>query len=248
MESLQEKMGIPHGEVNSSPAGRVTLNEIPTHFLEWLASSRIRFLNDLKDGKPLRYFSAHLPVMSTWNSDSPFPVNMTVKGIGLIPKAEYLDDYSDIFEGVIAESRTKPWQESFNGRIDAMNRLYGDMQNFDPTMLGGLEIFEGKAFENLRGNPYASLLYVGMAYNPPSPPLEKGGKGGFETVQYTSFQVNGKVEILGKDSPYYRFLLAARKLFEFDRFHLYQPDYPFGYLIRVLEVKDKSPWSRSRKT
>jgi len=67
-------------------------------------------------------------------------------------------------------------------------------------------------------------------------------------IQYVSFQVNGEVEILGKDSPCYRYLLASRKLFEFDRFHLYQPDYPFGYLIRVKEVKDKSPWSRGPRT
>ncbi len=182
----------------------------------------------------MRYFSAHLPVMSTWNNDSPFPVNMTVKGIGLIPTMELLNDYADIFEGVLAESRTKPWQESLPARVAAINRLYGDKENFDPAVLGGLEIFEGKAFDNLKGNPYASLLYIGMAHTPAG-------------MQYISFQVNGKVEILGKEDPYYRFLLASRKLFEFERFHLYQPDYPFGYLIRVLEVRDKSPWSRSHK-
>lgn len=231
---------------------RLTVNRIPDHFLEWFSYSRMKFLNDIKEGKPLRYFSAHLPVMATWRnvreghtspSESPpyseggdeqFPVNMTVKGIGLIPKTEYLQDYSDIFEGVIAESRTKPWHESLHERVEAMNNLYADMGNLDPTMLGGLEIFEGRAFENVREHPYASLLYVGMTYTP-------------EGMQYTSFQVNGRVEVLQKDNPHYRFLLASRKLFEFDRFHLYQPDYPFGYLIRVMEVWDKSPWSRGKK-
>ncbi len=115
-----------------------------------------------------------------------------------------------------------------------MSRLYADADNFEPAMLGGLEIFQGKAHENMRENPYASLLYVGMFY-------------GREGMQYISFQVNGTVEILEKENSYYKFLLASRKLFEFDKFHLFQADYPFGYLLRVSEVWDKSPWSRKEK-
>jgi hypothetical protein len=139
---------------------------------------------------------------------------MTVKGLGLLPKPASLQHYTDIFESVIAEARSKPWGESLKTRVEVLLRLYSDSENFDPTILGGLEIFNGKAFENLRGNPFASLLYVGMNI------------------------------ILEKGDPYYRFLLASRKLFEFEKFHLYQPDYPFGYLFKVEEVIDKSPWSR----
>lgn len=215
-------------------SNRLTLNRIPGHLLGWMVSSRIRFLGDMMAGKPMRYFSAHLPVMATWVEGEPFPVNMTVKGIGLIPAPGQLEHFTDIFESVIAEARSMPWQESLPRRVEVMTRLYSDPESFEPSLLGGLEIFEGRAFENLRRNPAASLLYVGMAQT---------GEG----IQYVSFQVNGKVDILGQDNPYYRYLLAARKLFEFDRFHLYQPDYPFGYLIRVTEVKDKAPWSREKK-
>jgi hypothetical protein len=214
---------------------RLTLNVIPEQIMSWFVSSRQRFMNDLRQGKPLKYFSAHLPVMATWNHHNPFPVNMTVKGIGLIPRTEYLEDYIDIFEGTLAESRALTWHESLSIRIDAMNRLYNEVEVFEPTLLGGLEIFEGKAFENLQENAYTSLLYVGMSHT------EDG-------IQYISFQVNGQVEILEKDSLSYRFLLASRKLFEFDKFHLYQPDYPFGYLINVMEVRDKSPWTRKNES
>ncbi len=210
-------------------------HRIPGRCMEWFISSRMKFLHDLLDGKSMRYFSAHLPVMATWpdgkHGRDEFPVNLTVKGIGLIPEQRLLADYADIFEGVVAEARTMPWRESLPARVEALMRLYRQADHFDPTVLGGLEIFEGKAFENMKENPRASLLYVGMAY-------------GVEGMDYISFQVNGKIEILGKDSPYYRFLLASRKLFEFDKFHLFQSDYPYGYLMRVSEVRDKSPWSR----
>lgn len=184
----------------------------------------------------MRYFSAHLPVMSTWANAAgeraeDFPVNMTVKGIGLIPRETLIADYTDIFESTLAEARAMPWDKSLQMRVGAVKLLYGNTANFDPAMLGGLEIFQGKAFTNIQGNPRASLLYVGMSHGP-------GG------LQYISFQVNGMVDIIGKESPYYRYLLASRRLFEFDAFHLFQPEYPFGYLIRIVETRDKSPWSR----
>ena len=210
---------------------KLTLDKIPTQCLQWLVESRIKFFDSMRGGKPIKYFPAHLPVMSTWNGDSQFPVNMTVKGVGLLPKQESLQHYTDIFESVIAEARTIPWDESLHKRIEVMAKLYNDIENFDPTVLGGLEIFKGKAFENLMENPYASLLYVGMTHTP-------------EGMRYISFQVNSRVVILDKHDPYYRFLLASRKLFEFEKFHLYQPDYPFGYLIQIVEVMDKSPWSK----
>jgi hypothetical protein len=187
----------------------------------------------MRAGKPITYLPAHLPVMSTWNEEQCFPVNMTVKGLGLLPKKEHLEYYTDIFESGIAEARSRPWSESLHKRVEIIMRLYRDPENFDPTILGGLEIFKGKAFENLRAHPYASLLYVGMEHTQGS-------------IQYISFQVNSKVSIIEKGEPYYRFLLAARKLFEFEKFHLYQPDYPFGYIINVAEVFDKSPWSKKR--
>jgi hypothetical protein len=206
---------------------------LPRHLLEWLAASRIKFLNDIRDGKPLRYFAAHLPVVSTWTKGGAesFPVNMTVKGIGLIPRMEIIERWRDTFEGVLAQGKGLPWEESLARRVDAINALYGDIDNFDPTLMGGLEIFEGTAFRNLSENPCASLLYTGMEH-------------GREGMKYISFQVNGTVEILGKKNPCYAYLLAARRLFEFDKFHLFQPDYPYGYLINVVEAKDKSPWSR----
>ncbi len=67
---------------------RLTSGRLPAACLDWLVSSRLRFLEDMATGKPMRYFSAHLPVMATWRRDGEekFPVNMTVKGIGLIPR------------------------------------------------------------------------------------------------------------------------------------------------------------------
>lgn len=223
----------------------VVTSVIPERFLRWLTSSRIRFLEELKAGRPMRYFSAHLPVMATWREGEEFPVNLTVKGIGLIPKEGIIQDYIDLFEATIAEARTMPWMESLPRRIEVMERLYSEIENFDPTLLGGLEIFEGTAFRNMKDNSMASLLYTGVAVDHDN--VKTVGPQRPVAVEYISFQVNGRVEILEKDNLYYRYLFSARRLFEFDRFHIYQPDYPSGYLIKVVEVKDKSPWPLFQK-
>lgn len=210
---------------------RLTLNVIPPKFLKWLVSSRVRFLDNLLKGQSIRLFSAHLPTMVTWDKGEDFPVNMTVKGIGLIPKEKYIQGYTNLFEETAQNSLSADWDDSLSKRIGANKKLYNNLNHFEPSLLGGLEIFEGKAFQNMKENPYVSLLYVGMVHNS-------------NGMEYISFQVNGEVEIINKNNPYYKFLLSSRKLFEFDKFHLYQPDYPFGYLIRVIEVRDKSPWTR----
>lgn len=201
---------------------------MPEHLLMWLVSSRLRLLEAVKEGQLINHFAAHLPVLATWQKGEPFPVNMTVKGIGLIPKKEFLDKFSGLFEDVFARSQDKPWEQSLPQRIEALRALYQDISHFNPVLLGGLEIFEGNAFNNLKKNPRASLLYSGTT--------DTTGR-----FQYISFQISGSVELLPKYNSYYRFLLASRKLFEFERFHLPQKDYSWGYLIRVQDVRDKSP-------
>jgi hypothetical protein len=219
-------------EIKMDRATEQKTTEMPEKLLSWLIDSRLGFLSKLTEGKPHGFFSAHLPVLATWSDEASYPVNMAVKGIGLLPRKDKLKHYTDIFEASIAASRSMPWDESLPERIEAIRMLYGNPDELDPTLIGGLEIFEGKTLENMKSNPHASLLYMGMSH-------------GAREMKYISFQVNGTVELLDKESPYYKYLLASRKLFEFERFHLYQPDYPFGYIIHVEDAMDKSPFTKS---
>ncbi len=206
--------------------------QIPTKFMRWLVESRIHYLKQLLRGEPITYFSAHLPVVATWSDEGDFCVNLTAKGIGLLPREEFLDSFINLFEKTLSRAKNLPWNESWEMRVETLFKLYEKEENFDPSILGGLEIFEGRTLKNLRKNPRASLLYVGL--------MEEKGR-----VSYISFQLNTKVKIVGKDSKHYRFLVLVRKLFELDRFHIYQPDYPYGYIFKIEEVLDKTPWSRA---
>ena len=207
---------------------------IPSRFLEWMVRSRWQLLDELDQGRQVRFFSAHLPVIASWAADGSFPVNLSIKGIGLVPRESLLPDFIREFEDVFDQARKLDWGESFPQRSGALKRLYADPAHFDAGRMGGLEIFEGRTLKNLRALPRTSLLFMGMLPQP-------------QRVSYLSFQVNGEVDICPPEDPYHRFLLAARRLFEFERFHLPQNEYPLAYVIRVFEVLDKSPFIREKE-
>ena len=50
---------------------RLTLNEMPVKCLDWLVTSRIKFLDSMRNGDPTKYFAAHLPTMATWSDADP---------------------------------------------------------------------------------------------------------------------------------------------------------------------------------
>jgi hypothetical protein len=202
--------------------------ELPELFFNWLISTRQNLVEDLRRKRPVKLLSSHLPVMATWAENSTYPVNLTVKGMGLVPKKKSLESSASLLETVFDQYKEISWENSLTPRIEAIKKIYGNRDALDRKHLGGLEIYSRKAYRNLLSNPYCSLLYMGIAMD-------------HRKVRYISFQLNGRVEILEKENPYYRFLLAARKIFEFEVFHLVQSDYPFGYLLHIEEVIDKSP-------
>ncbi len=205
------------------------INPLPEKFIEWQSKSRVEMLKFLESGKDnmIKVQPAHLPVLAT-KSDGPFPINLTTKGMGLLPKKEYLEKFTNLFRSTIEKYISKPWRESLIERMKVAVQFYESVDHFDNQLLGGLEIFEGKTPQNLKQYPLASLLYTG------------------EAPKFPSYQFNGLIEFIDKKNPYYEFLLAARELFAFDAFHIKQYKYPFGYLFYTIEIKNKTPFSRKR--
>ncbi len=173
----------------------------------------------------VRSMPAHLPVLASFG-EGDFPVNLTTRGIGLLPKGELLAEMTAVLETTIRESAGKPWPDTLPERLNAMQKIYEDPSLLDDTRLGGLEIFEGQTLKNLKADPRAALLYTGTA------------------PRYASYQLNGYIELIEPDNPRYRFLRAARELFAQDVFHIHQLNYPNGYLFYPLAIKDKTPFPR----
>lgn len=208
---------------------RYSRKQFPENFIKWQSTSRIAMFKKLREGgsEAIKSQPAHLPVIATIGEGF-LPLNLAYKGIGPLPKGELLGEFTELFESVVADADPDNWSESLQRRAEAAKKLYSNPSNFDPWLLGGLEIFEGRTYTNLKSTPLASIIYSG------------------EAPDFPSYQFNTAVEFVGGSNEHYRFLLSARKLFAFDSFHVEQDEYPFGYLFHVIEIFDKTPFSRKQ--
>lgn len=219
VESSAMAVDLPQGAV------RLPLLSLPARYADWLAAGRQRLYDSLLDGsRSVRFFSQHLPVLVTQGVDSVFPFNCCHKGVGLIPKAEYLSEFIELFRTTLEKTESQPWQESLPQRIQAVSKFHFDRDKIDYRAMSTLEIFQRQTLGNLRRMPLASLLFSG------------------DGPDYVSFQLNCAVEILEPDEPRHTFVVLARSLFEHDSFHLAQRRYPNAYIFWISEVLDKTPF------
>jgi len=203
------------------------IQPLPYTFLQWQSNARLGMFDQLQKAgmHSIKTLPAHLPVLATKGEDEPF-INLTTKGLGLLPLHEKLNNFLELFIKAKKSSDSGPWEDSITLRMETALKFYKNTENFDPYLLGGLEIFEGTTAKNLMKNPFASLLYTGLA------------------PKFLSFQLDGIVDIILDKNVYYQFLLSARELFAFDAFHVKQIKYPFGYLFYVIKIREKTPFSR----
>lgn len=201
--------------------------QLPQDFIDWQCKARRHAFSEMINfaAEKVRTMPAHLPVLATYGQGD-FSINLTSRGIGLLPKAEFLQEYSESFEEIIQDAQDQPWSETLKRRVQAIQTFYDNPGHIDPTVLGGLEIFEGQTVKNLQNSPLAALLYSG------------------EAPRFASYQFSGLVQFIYPGDPAFRFLLAARELFARDSFHIHQIHYPFGYLFYPLEMRNKTPFPR----
>lgn len=209
--------------------GRVTLPRVrlPDDFLVWQSQARLGMFRTLEEygGEAVTMAPAHLPVLASLGNGM-FPINLATKGVGVLPRREKLAEFTHKFRKALKSLDESRFGESIIERVRCAREFYSNPELFDPYILGGLEIFEGRTPENLKRSPIASLLYTG------------------EAPKFPSYQLNGVIEFVAQETPHFEFLLAARELFAFDSFHVTQRRYPYGYLFHVVEVRNKSPFPR----
>jgi hypothetical protein len=202
---------------------RYELQKLPEGFIDWQISERVKLFNVLQKEKQPSFFNPHLPTLLTLNTfDTDFAINATCKGIGLVPIDEELNEISGKINTVLREVTGTDFYQSIQKRIEGAMLLYGLPHKINRYVLGGLEIFETKSYQNILKNPFVSLFYVG------------------ESPRYKSFQINCIAEIIEKDHPFYQFMINMRNLFEEARFHYQQPDYPHAVKYHIIEILDKS--------
>ncbi len=197
---------------------------LPDRCIDWIEQGRRAMYDKLQGKGNPAFFTSHLPVLITYAKGQPFPFNCGNKGVGYLPKPQYLQEYINLFRDTIARTKGRPWQESMHDRLEAVSSFYFNREVIDYRALSSLEIFEKSTFNNLARTPLAALHYTGNA------------------PDYLSFQVNAAVEIIGPEDPRHEFVKLARVMFEYDSFHIAQHQFPYAYVFWISSVLDKTPF------
>lgn len=228
MTKLMVKAHKRENEVNGTADSFYALRagaELPEKFIAWQIRSREELYEKLLRREPVHFLASHLPVLATLRAQG--MINLATKGVGLVPKHEYIAHYIDLFTRVLRESRAQAREKTLAARIGAARELFRHPDHIDPRRLGSLEIFEGETFRNIRSDPRIALLFTGSG------------------PDYLSFQVEGIAQIVERGQPVYEFLRASRLLFEHEHFHIAQPAYPHAYQFLLSDVREKTPHRRS---
>lgn len=205
----------------------MTTNHVhmPPPFLDWQCHDRQQMFGDLGRGEMPRFLASHLPVLSTLNHEegAEFPIRSSTKGMGLLPKPEYLPEHVAEINACLARWGDDNTRPSLEHRIEAAVSLYSRPERIDASVFGGIEIFRGESYQNLQHDGRATLLFTGFG------------------PRYLSYQFDCLAEILDAGDLRFEFLRGMRLLFDTQSFHIRQPEYPVGYIFHLRQVIDKTP-------
>ena len=110
-------------------------SHFPEPFLRWQSEARLQMIETLQtqgaDG--VRSQPAHLPVLATIGNGL-FAVNLSTKGMGLVPKQDCLRQFITRFEQTRIQSEGEPWSTTLPLRVAAIREFYLRFEHFDPWM------------------------------------------------------------------------------------------------------------------
>jgi len=172
-------------------------------FFKWAYDTRANTVLKLLNGEEMSHdklflsFCSHTP---TFVSNGPAGLNASIKGIGFLPKEEYLEETLAAYIEHIKSYDKEDKGYSNRGLKVLEKYMYGgDARNrIDFTKLGSLELAKKHSYKNYKANPEATLCY----YQPPG----------------ISYELRGQMRILdemdsGKREIYQQFINAQHDVY-----------------------------------
>jgi len=166
------------------------IKSLPKEFMEWQLKERYKGIQMIKLGKGMPSFNVHTPIMSTYNKSknlygSDFDINLAAKGVGLIVKEEFLENFIKRIDKLNSK------KGNIDERLDFLLDFYSDMYRIDDTCLTTLEIYATQTLSNVKSDNRCGLLFLGMQ----------------------SYQVNCVTELKKPDTDFYKFVNGMHTLF-----------------------------------
>jgi len=136
------------------------IREASEDFIQWNTQKRIEFLEGIKSGKMPELGGPHSGAVGTYGLgrlDSKFTLNNAIKGIGLAPKDDNIDQ---------AIARLKEtYKSTMTEKMDVLKSFYQDPDLIDWRKQTSLELyatpeFETHTFLNVMENPVATIVFL----------------------------------------------------------------------------------------
>ena len=136
------------------------IRKASSDFIEWNTKKRIEFLERIKTGKMPELGGPHSGAVATYGLgrlDSRFTLNNAIKGIGLAPKDDNIDE---------AIKRLKDtYKSTMPEKMDVLKSFYENPDFVDWRKQTSLELyatpeFETHTFLNVMDNPVATLVFL----------------------------------------------------------------------------------------
>jgi hypothetical protein len=193
-------------------------------FFDWAFRSRAQTVVKLHEGEemsPEKVFLSFCSHNPAFISHGPDGLNGSIKGVGFLPKPEYMEETLDAYMQHIKSYDGDDRAYSKRGLGLLVKHLYSPerQDRIDFTRLGSLEMAKKHSWNNFQANPEATLIY----YQPPM----------------ISYELRGTIEIYdeamsGKRQLYQQFINAQHDVY-------HRPDtsrwlkYP-AYVFSIKEV------------
>lgn len=197
-------------------------------FFNWAFKTRAQTVMNIYNGEEMSKEKVFLSFCShdpTFISNGPAGLNGSIKGIGFMPKPEYLEETLEAYINHIKTYDPEDKTYSERGLGVLIKYMYGPeaQDRVDFSCVGSLEMAKAHSYTNYLVNPEATLLF----YQPPM----------------ISYEVRGKMDIIdemtsGKREIYQQFLNAQHDVYhapDMTRW-LKRP----AYVFRIEEVYDNS--------
>ena len=193
---------------------------LPDKFVRWAYDGRAELVRRQAQGDQVSRdevflgFTRHTP---TFISNGSAGLNGSIKGVGFIPKAEYLDEVLEAY----LEHIGRGWRDGYSeeGLQVLVKYMWGEgcKERIDFSILGSIELALKHSWTNYLENPDVTLVY----YYPPA----------------ITYEVRGKMEI-HREGKYHQFINAQH-----DVYHKPNPDLwqkrPV-YVVHIEEIFDNS--------
>ena len=167
-------------------------------FFKWAFETRAKNVMSIYSGEEISRekfflnFTSHNPALVT---NGPGGLNASIKGIGFIPKKEYMEEILEKYITHIKSYKKDDKEYSQRGLEILVNELYHlDVRHkIDFTKIITLELAKNHTWQNVQDNNEATYIF----YQPP----------------VISYELRGKMEVDDHDGLYKRFINAQHDVY-----------------------------------